>query len=224
MKILVVEDDPVLRPSIQSYLSENGHQVETAADFLTGFHKTIDSAYDCVLVDLTIPGGNGLSLVKSIKKYRPATGVIIISGKNSTDDKVNGLELGADDYLAKPFHLSELNARINSVGRRITPAGATGKIEVGVLQVNTDAQTVSVNNQRISLTPKEYDLLLFFIQNREGVLSKDTIAGRLLTDDVNLSYDFIYTHIKNLRKKLTEHGCSQYIQAVYGTGYRFSVQ
>jgi DNA-binding response OmpR family regulator len=222
VKILVVEDDPDLRHSIQAFLTQEGYTVETAADFLTGFNKSLDTNFDCALVDLTIPGGNGLSLVKSIKKYKPITGVIIISARNSTDDKVTGLELGADDYLAKPFHFAELHARIKSLARRLSFTLAK-EIEVGLIHINTDAQTVYVNKQRLSLTPKEYDLLLFFIRNKERVLSKEAIAGSLWNDDVNVSYDFIYTHIKNLRKKLSEAGCSQYIQAIYGTGYRFSI-
>lgn len=223
MKILIVEDDLDLRNSIQSFLSGEGYAVDSAGDFISGFNKSLDTHYDCILVDLTIPGGNGLSLVKSVKKYKPSTGVIIISGKHSIDDKVTGLEMGADDYLAKPFHLAELSARMKSLTRRIAQGGSA-KIEVGLIHINTDAQTVMVNNHKLSLTPKEYDLLLFFIHNKERVLSKESIAARIWRDEeTNVSYDFIYTHIKNLRKKLSEAGCSQYIQAVYGTGYRFSV-
>lgn len=224
MKILLVEDDPELRRNIRQYLSLEGHMVEAANDFPTAVSKTDGHVYECVLVDITIPGGSGLDLVKKIKKSQPTTGVIIISAKNSSDDKVSGLDLGADDYIAKPFHLSELNARVKSLSRRMNQSGSS-EVEAGVLRVNTDSRTVAVNDRQLSLTPKEYELLLYFIHNKNRVISKESIAERLWGDDISLngSYDFIYSHVKNLRKKLSEAGCSEYVQAVYGTGYRFSV-
>lgn len=222
MKILLVEDDPDLRHSIQSFLSHEGYAVTAAGDFITAFNKSIDDHFDCVLVDLTLPGGNGLSLVKSIRKYKPGTGVIIISAKNSVDDKITGLELGADDYLPKPFHLSELLARIKSLSRRIS-AITSRDLAVGSINVNTEAQTVTIKDRKVALTPKEYEILLYFIRNRERVISKEALAVSLWNEDAGASYDFIYTHIKNLKKKLAEAGCDEYIKAVYGTGYRFSV-
>lgn len=224
MKILLVEDDPELRRNIRQYLSLEGHMVEAASDFAGAIAKTDEHAYECVLVDITIPGGSGLDLVKKIKKDQPTTGVIIISAKNSPDDKVSGLDLGADDYIAKPFHLSELNARVKSLSRRMNQSGSA-EVEAGELRVNTDSRTVAVNDRVLSLTPKEYELLLYFIHNKNRVISKESIAERLWGDDISLngSYDFIYSHVKNLRKKLGEAGCSEYVQAIYGTGYRFSV-
>jgi DNA-binding response OmpR family regulator len=223
MKILLVEDDPELRRNIRQYLSMEGHLVEVAGDFSNGLDKTVDHNYDCLLVDITLPGGNGLDLVKEIKKSSPATGVIIISAKNSLDDKIAGLELGADDYIPKPFHLSELNARVKSLSRRMNQSGSN-EVEFGKLRINTDSREVIVEGKRVWLTPKEYELLLYFMHNRNRVLSKESIAERLWGDDIALtgSYDFIYSHVKNLRKKLNEAGCNEYVQAVYGTGYRFS--
>jgi DNA-binding response OmpR family regulator len=224
VKLLLVEDDPELRRNIRQYLSMEGHIVEAANDFDTAAVKTDGHDYECVLVDITLPGGSGLDLVRKIKKARPATGVIIISAKNSPDDKVTGLDLGADDYIAKPFHLSELNARVKSLSRRMNQYGSA-EVEAGQLRVNTDSRTVAVNDRKLSLTPKEYELLLYFIHNKNRVISKESIAERLWGDDISLngSYDFIYSHVKNLRKKLAEAGCSEYVQAIYGTGYRFSV-
>lgn len=223
MKILLIEDDSELRRNIRQYLSLEGHLVEAAQDFPAGLQKTKDYDYDCLLVDITLPGGSGIDLVRSIKKSHPETGVIIISAKNSVDDKIIGLELGADDYMAKPFHLSELNARIKSLSRRMVQAGST-EINHGKLSINTDARTVLVEGNTLSLTPKEYELLLYFVHNKNRVISKESIAERLWGDDISLngSYDFIYSHVKNLRKKLDAVGCSEYIQAVYGTGYKFT--
>lgn len=225
MKILLVEDDAELRRSIRQYLSMEGHLVEAAGDYPSAIAKSKEHEYDCLLVDITLPGGNGLDIVRHVKLQRPGTGVIIISAKNSLDDKVEGLELGADDYLAKPFHLSELNARVKSLARRMNQAGSN-EVLFENIRVNPDAQSLLVNGKPVILTPKEYELLLYFIHNNNRVLSRESIAERLWGDDISLagSYDFIYSHIKNLRRKLTEAGCGDYLRAVYGTGYRFSAQ
>ncbi len=223
MKILLVEDDPELRRNIRQYLSLEGHLVEAASDYQTAITKTNDHDYDCLLVDITLPGGTGLDVVSYVKKNKPETGVIIISAKNSLDDKIAGLELGADDYIAKPFHLSELNARVKSLSRRMNQAGSS-EVEFGKLRINTESRTVQVSGRMLQLTPKEFELLLYFIHNKNRVISKESIAERLWGDDISLtgSYDFIYSHVKNLRKKLAEAGCDEYVQAVYGTGYRFT--
>lgn len=222
MKILLVEDDAELRRNIRQYLSMEGHLVEAASDYPSALDKSDEFSYECVLVDITLPGGSGLEIVRHIKKKSPETGIIIISAKNATDDKVAGLELGADDYLAKPFHLSELNARVKSLSRRMTQAGSN-EIKCGKLTIHTESRTVLASSQSIALTPKEYELLLYFVHNKNRVISKESIAERLWGDDISLngSYDFIYSHVKNLRKKLDNAGCTDYIQAVYGTGYRF---
>lgn len=223
MKILLIEDDPELRRNIRQYLSMEGHLVEAAQDFPSAIAKISGHDYECLLVDITLPGGSGLDLIRDIKKSHPSTGIIIISAKDSTDDKIIGLELGADDYIAKPFHLSELNARVKSLSRRLNQSGSS-EVQAGQLTINTDSHKVSVNGKAITLTPKEYELLLYFIHNKSRLITKESIAERLWGDDISLtgSYDFIYSHVKNLRKKLTEAGCPDYIQAVYGTGYRFS--
>jgi DNA-binding response OmpR family regulator len=160
--------------------------------------------------------------VKQLKNSKSKAGIIIISAKNSLDDKVDGLESGADDYLTKPFHLSELNARIKSVIRRRNFDGDK-EIVFEEISINPDAQTVKVKNVAIALTKKEFDLLAFFISNKNRVVTKESIAEHLWGDDIDMSdsYDFIYSHIKNLRKKLIEAGANDYIITLYGAGYKF---
>jgi DNA-binding response OmpR family regulator len=222
MKILLIEDEPELRKSIKHFLLQEGYVVESASDFSKASDKAEIYDYDCVLVDITLPDGNGLDIVKQLKKAKSKAGIIIISAKNSLDDKIAGLELGADDYLTKPFHLSELNARIKSVIRRMSFEGDK-EIIFEEIKINPDAQTVLVKKKDISLTKKEFDLLVFFISNKNRVITKESIAEHLWGDDMDMadSYDFIYSHIKNLRKKLIEAGCEDYIHTVYGAGYKF---
>jgi DNA-binding response OmpR family regulator len=222
MKILLIEDEPELRKSIKLFLHQEGYVVEAAPDFYKASDKTILYDYDCVLVDITLPGGSGLDIVKQLKNSKSKAGIIIISAKNSLDDKVDGLESGADDYLTKPFHLSELNARIKSVIRRRNFSGDK-EIIFEEISINPDAQVVKVNNNTITLTKKEFDLLAFFISNKNRVVTKESIAEHLWGDDMDMSdsYDFIYSHIKNLRKKLVEAGANDYIITLYGAGYKF---
>ena len=222
MKILLIEDEPELRRSIKQFLHQEGYLVESASDFMKAADKAGAYDYDCVLIDITIPGGTGLDIVKQLKRSRSKAGIIIISAKNSLDDKITGLELGADDYLAKPFHLAELNARIKSVIRRRSFEGSQ-EIVFEEIKINPDAQTVLVKGKNIALTKKEFDLLVFFISNKNRVITKESIAEHLWGDDMDMadSYDFIYSHIKNLRKKLIEAGSEDYIHSVYGAGYKF---
>jgi DNA-binding response OmpR family regulator len=222
MKILLIEDEPELRKSIKLFLHQEGYVVEAAPDFHKASGKTMLYDYDCVLVDITLPGGSGLDIVKQLKNSKSKAGIIIISAKNSLDDKVDGLESGADDYLTKPFHLSELNARIKSVIRRRNFDGDK-EIVFEEISINPDAQTVKVKNVAIALTKKEFDLLAFFISNKNRVVTKESIAEHLWGDDIDMSdsYDFIYSHIKNLRKKLIEAGANDYIITLYGAGYKF---
>ncbi|MBI3510022.1 MAG: response regulator transcription factor [Bacteroidetes bacterium] len=223
MKVLLVEDEPELRRSIKQFLHQEGYLVESASDFAKAADKAGVYDYDCVLVDITLPGGNGLDIVKQLKNSKSKAGIIIISAKNSLDDKVAGLELGADDYLTKPFHLSELNARIKSVIRRMSFEG-NKEIIFEEIAVDPEAQSVKVKGKSIVLTKKEFDLLVFFISNKNRVITKESIAEHLWGDDMDMadSYDFIYSHIKNLRKKLIGEGSGDYIRTVYGAGYKFS--
>lgn len=225
MKILLIEDEKELRQSISTYLSHEGYVCEVAKDFSEGQEKINTYAYDCFIVDLMMPGGNGLDLVKEIKSKNIKGGIIIISAKDTLDDRIKGLDLGSDDYLTKPFHLSELNARLKSIIRRRQFDGNTDIIfnEIRLIPENHE---VFVNEIRVTLTGKEFDLLLFFISNKGRVLPKDSIAEHIWGDhmDQSNSFDFIYTHIKNMRRKLVDAGCKDYLITVYGIGYKFQTE
>ena len=223
MKILIIEDEQGLRESIQKYLEHQGYVCETAGDFKAGIEKVNQFNYDCVVVDIGLPYGSGLNIVKQLKEIESKSGIIIISAKNSLEDKLKGLEFGSDDYLTKPFHLSELNARINAIIRRRN-FGGNKIIQFNEISLNPDAQHVTINAKAVVLTDKEYQLLEYFIANQRRVLTKAAIAGHIWGDEYEQvsNYDFIYTHIKNLRKKLVEAGSEDYIKTVHGTGYRFT--
>jgi len=225
MKILLIEDEKGLADSISTYLKQEGYICEVVFDYTTASEKIDLYKYDCVLVDINLPGGSGLDIVKSLKKIKDQTGIIIISARNSVDDKIEGLDLGADDYLTKPFNLAELNSRIKSILRRRKFEGSND-ITFNEISIKTEESAALVNDTIISLTKKEYDLLLFFISNKDRVLTKESIAEHLWGDNMDMadSYDFIYTHIKNLRKKLVEKGCKDYMKTVYGMGYKFTDQ
>ena len=222
MKLLLVEDEPSLADNLRTYLSNEGNICELATNFneatdkLSGFH------YDIVVLDLMLPDGNGLDILKIIKRDYPDSGVLIISAKNALDDKISGLELGADDYLTKPFHLPELNARIKALYRRRKFQGKT-EVVFNEIKMNTDTLEAWVNNDPLDLTVKEHELLLFFIANRNRVLTKQSIAEHLWGDNVDFldSFDFVYQHIKNLRKKISRMEGKDYIKTIYGMGYKF---
>lgn len=223
MKILIVEDEIDLSNSITSYLRGEKFNCEAVLNYTSAIEKINLYSYDLIVVDITLPDGNGLELIRELKSNRSNAGIIIISAKNALDDKISGLEIGADDYLTKPFHLSELNARIKSIIRRRDFEG-NNEIILDELKINPELLTVHVNDQPLNLTRKEYDLLTFFLANKNRVLSKESIAEHLWGDDIELvdSYDFLYSHIKNLRKKIIEKGGRDYIQSVYGIGYKFA--
>ena len=222
MKILLIEDEPELRKSIRHYLELEGNVVEIAADFSKAEDKTAAYDYDCVLVDITLPDGNGLNIISQLKQNKSKAGIIIISAKNSLDDKVSGLDIGADDYLPKPFHLSELNARIKALVRRKNFDG-NKEIVVKEIVILPEERRVVVNNEEVVLTTKEYELLLYFTANKNRVVTKSAVAEHLWGDNADRldNFNFIYTHVKNLRKKLLEKGCEDYIKTIYGIGYNF---
>ena len=223
MKVLIIEDELALQQSIQKYLEHQGFVCEVAGDFVTGMEKVGNFNYDCVVVDIGLPYGNGLDIVKELKEIQAKAGIIIISAKNALEDKLKGLELGSDDYLTKPFHLSELNARINAIIRRRN-FGGSKVVQFHEIKLDAEALRVTVHDKTIDLTDKEYQLLEYFIANQRRVLTKAAIASHIWGDEYDQvsNYDFIYTHIKNLRKKLIDAGCDDYIKTVYGTGYRFT--
>lgn len=222
MKLLVVEDEQALLNSIITYFKSEGNIVEGVQHYQDGIEKVNLYEYDCILLDLNLPDGNGFNLIPEIKKNHKDAGIIIISAREAVDDRIKGLETGADDYIVKPFHLSELNARINSVIRRLKFKGED-MIEFNEIRIDTNERKVIIHNQVIELTKKEYDILLFFITNKNRVLTKESIGEHLWGDfmDSSPSFDFVYTHIKNLRKKMIDNNCGDYIKNVYGVGYKF---
>lgn len=221
MKILVIEDEDSLRDGIVSYLKEEGNLCETASTYWYAMEKISLYNYDCILLDLTLPGGEGLKILEELKKMNRQEGVLIISARHSLDDKLSGLEMGADDYLVKPFHLSELKARIMAVVRRKNFSGSN-LMSFNEVAIDLLAMEVKVGENVINFTKKEYDLLIYFIANQGKVIPKNAIAEHLWGDEIDLAddFDFIYTHIKNLRKKLVEAGAKDYIKSMYGVGYK----
>ncbi|MBP1164482.1 DNA-binding response OmpR family regulator [Chryseobacterium sp. PvR013] len=222
MKILVIEDEAALSKSIITYLGQENYLCEVAPNINTAVEKIYSYDYDCILLDISLPDGNGLSVLKILKEDHKTDGVIIISAKDSIDDKIAGLQLGADDYIPKPFHLSELSARIAAVIRRRRFNG-DNILVFHEITIDTLAKTVTANNQKVDLTKTEYELLLYFTINKNRVLSKTAIAEHLSGEntDVYDNYDFIYAHIKNMKKKLTAVGCNDYLKSIYGMGYKF---
>lgn len=222
MKILIVEDETSLAAAILSYLKMSGHVCELAANYQAAEDKINLYQYDCALIDINLPDGSGLDIVEKLKKNNTPTGIIIISARDTINDRIKGLDLGADDYLIKPFDLAELNARIKSLFRRITFSG-NNVIQAGELTIYPDEFKVLCKDELFDLTKKEYNLLMFLIANINRVLAKETIAEHIWGDNIDMadSYDFVYAHIKNLRKKLQEKGLQDYIQTVYGVGYKF---
>lgn len=222
VKILIIEDEKELAQSIAEYLSAENYLCEFAATFVEAMEKTAVYNYDCILLDIMLPDGNGLKILEELKKSNKEDGVIVISAKNALDDKILGLQIGADDYLSKPFHLSELTARIFSVIRR-KQFRNSNIVKQNELQVDLLAKTVVVNDEPVSLTKKEFDLLVYFIGNKNRVISKSTLAEHLSGDFADMldSHDFVYAHVKNLKKKLHEAGCDHYLKTVYGTGYKW---
>ena len=221
MKILIIEDDPSLREIIRTTLEKERYIVEEASDFRTAEEKVADYSYDCILLDIMLPGGSGLYLLQTWKKQNKKENIIIISAKDSLEDKVLGLDLGADDYLPKPFHLVELIARVKSVIRRNQRDGAQ-YIEYGNIRIDPDNYHVYIENQQIEFNRKEYDILYYFIQRPERVVNKMTLAESVWGDHIDQvdNFDFIYAQIKNIRKKLTDAGATAEIKAVYGFGYK----
>jgi DNA-binding response OmpR family regulator len=222
MKILIIEDETELAQGMAKYLTNEQYLCEYAGDYPSAMEKIYAYEYDCILLDLMLPGGNGLSILSELKKLNKQEGVIIISAKNSIDDKIKGLKLGADDYLSKPFHQAELAARIESLIRR-RQFDSNNIITQNELSIDFHAKAVTVNDIPVSLTKKEYDLLLFFMGNKNRVLSKSALAEHLSGDFADMfdNHDFVYAHVKNLKRKLKESGGGDYIKTIYGTGYKW---
>ncbi len=222
MKLLIVEDELELLNSTCVYLQKEDFVCEPASNFFEAEDKLLSYNYDVVILDINLPDGNGLNLLKYVKEKSPETGVLIVSAKDSLDDKLKGLDLGADDYITKPFHLAELNSRVNSLLRRRKFEG-NNNIIFEEIEIDPVAKIALVNAKPLDLTKKEYFLLLYFITNKNRVLTKEAIAEHLWGDNIDMvdNFDFIYTHMRNLRKKLKKSGANDYLQTIYGLGYKF---
>jgi len=225
MKILIVEDEEELSKNIATYLKQENYICDLAYDYKSALNKIYEFDYDCILLDITLPDGNGLNILKDLKNNEKADGVIIISAKDALDDKLEGLKVGADDYISKPFHLSELSARISAVIRRRQFNGKN-VIVINEITINTDSRIVSINGKKLDITKMQYDLLLYFIVNKNRVLSKTAIIEHLSGDHAEYldNYDVVYAHIKNLKKKIAEAGGNDYIKSIYGMGYKFEIE
>lgn len=220
MKILIVEDDRELLKSLLFYFNDLGYTCEKARSLLDATEKIDQFSYDCIILDITLGDGSGLELLKTVKQEKMDVGIIILSASSNLDYKIHGLDLGADDYMTKPFHLSELHARIKSIVRRRRQEGRS-LIEYNEITIDTDSKEVRVNNEIVHLTKKEYDLLLYFVYNKNKAVTKSSISEHLWGDFMDQSdlFDAVYSHVKNLKRKLKDLGCKDYIKSLYGVGY-----
>lgn len=225
MKILIVEDEKTLCRITKEELEKEGYSVETAESLKEARNKMISSLYDCVLLDIMLPDGSGLDLLGQIKQDAHETGVIILSAKDSIEDKVNGLDLGADDYLPKPYHLAELSARIKSVIRRKNRNAGLGT-GYGNLHLETSEKLAFVMEKPLPLSKKEYEILEFFVNRADRLIDKNTLAEFVWGDNFDYmdNYDFIYAQIKNLRKKLNEGSANVELKSIYGLGYKLTMK
>lgn len=224
MKILIIEDEEDLLDSMSAYLSAEGYRCEHARDFTSALHKIHDYRYACILLDLMLPGGDGIEILRRLRELGQADGVIIISARNSIDDKIEGLKIGADDYLTKPFHLSELSARVYAIIRRKN-FDNNNIVNHYEIQIDLMAKRVTVHGEEVNFTRREFDLLMYFVSNAGRLIPKSAIAEHLSGDmaDMLNSHDFIYSHVKNMKRKLQEMGAENYLTTVYGSGYRWEI-
>jgi DNA-binding response OmpR family regulator len=221
MKILVIEDEPEMLDNIVRSLREEKYMVETATDYPTAREKLELFQYDCILLDIGLPGGSGIALLREHKEQQGSGAIIIVSAKDSLDDKITGLNLGADDYLPKPFHLAELHARVKALLRRKLKDG-NDRLSYNNITIDTEERTVHIGKVEIALTRKEYDILVYLVLNKGRLVHKAALAEHVWGDGIDAagSYDFIYSQIKHLRKKLNDGGANAEIQSIYGVGYK----
>ncbi|MGM9853087.1 MAG: response regulator transcription factor [Muribaculaceae bacterium] len=224
MKLLIIEDEEALGAAVAEFLGREDYLCEHARTCREALYKVAAYEYDCILLDLMLPDGSGLDILRQVRKLAPQTGVIIVSAKDSLDDKIEGLKIGADDYLPKPFHLPELSMRIFALLRRKKFTG-DNMLRTGPLLIDLPQRKVTVEARDIALTRSEYDLLLFLIQNRRRVVSKSAIAEHLSGEMADMldDYGFVYAHVKDLKAKLGEVGMTDCIKNIYGTGYKWNI-
>jgi DNA-binding response OmpR family regulator len=223
MKLLIVEGEQVAQDSIMRYMKREGHLCECAAHFQEAYKKVVNYEYDCIILNPDLSGADGMKLIRILKEQRSEAGIIVVSARDSADQRVAGLNEGADDFLSRPFNLPELNARVKAVVRR--KSGQSGVLmDFGALKIRLDERTVEAGGDLLPLTRKEFDILAFLARNKNRVVTKDAIAEHLWGDYMEdpQSYNFIHAHVKNLRKKLSAPGCADYLKTVYGIGYKFT--
>jgi len=224
MKLLIIEDENSLRRSIAAYFDQEGFLCEQAGSYGEGVQKAEGFQYDCIILDINLPGGSGLQLLDYLRKDKKTEGIIIISARDAVEDRITGLDLGADDYLTKPFHLSELFARVKALIRRKYAAG-NNILEFEKLKLDLSLKTLTYNSEQVSLTKNEFEVLLFLLTNKNRVVSRQAIAEHIYGEQTDnlASFDFVYSHIKNIKRKLKEKGAGELLQAVYGLGYKISI-
>lgn len=221
MKLLIVEDNEELLAVIEEALTAENFRCELAANYADAHERLFIYDYNCIIIDINLPDGSGLDLIRECKTEKPQTGMIVISARNSLDNKIEGLDLGADDYLTKPFDMAELIARVKSIIRRRSFDGNKTVVFEGLI-LDVENRTVLANNKEVKLTKIEYNILLFFLSNQKRVLTKESIAEHVWGDNMDLadSFDFIYSHIKNLKKKISATGYKIPLNTIYGIGYK----
>lgn len=219
LRLLIVEDEPTVNREILENFSALGYSCDSATDYPSSILKIESQNYDCLILDIMLPGGTGWQLLEHLKEIRKNEGVIVLSARNALEDRIKGLQLGADDYLSKPFHMAELSARVAAIIRRRNQDGYA-TIEANELSINTEEHLVTVNGSPLELTPKEFQLLLLLVVNKNRVLSKAAITDHLWGEDLPEHEELVYTHIKNIRKKIVAAGGKDMIRSVYATGYK----
>lgn len=224
-KLLIVEEEPALRNHLLQHLKREGYVCEWAASYGEAWRKTVHHEYDGIVLDVTLSGGDGLQLVELLRREHPGVGIILLSTRDALEDRISGLDRGADDYLVKPVHPAELHARLKALLRRQT-GGGSRQLRFEALLIDLEERSVLAGGRLLNLTKKEFDILVYLARNRNRVVAKDRLAEHLWGDHMEEapSFDFIYAHIKNLRKKLTDTGCANYLKTVYGIGYKFCVE
>lgn len=225
MKLLIIEDEIDLNNLVSDYFKRSGEIVISAFNKFEAEDSLFNHQFDVIILDITLPDGNGLDLIKPIRETQENCGILIVSAKNSLDDKINGLDYGADDYITKPFHLTEIHARVRAICRR-NSTNLDEKLIFNELEVNLKSNVFSVNKKVVELTKKEFQLICFFLENKNRVITKEGIVQHLWGDGIEFldNFDFIYTHIKNLRKKIVDAKGNDYLKTVYGLGYKFTDQ
>ncbi|MBK5721628.1 response regulator transcription factor [Dysgonomonas sp. Marseille-P4677] len=224
MKILIIEDEYEILKSIESFLQSEGYIVEKATDYISGIDKVHLYKYDCILLDISLPGGSGLKILEDMKSAGIVGNTIIISAKDSLEDKITGLNLGADDYLTKPFHLAELHARIKAVLRRKDLDG-NNRLSLGNMTIDFDEHIVYIGKDELKLNRKEFDILSFFATNVNRLITKEVLAEHVWGDNIDSAdnFDFVYAQMKNLRKKMKDNNADVTLENVYGVGYKMTV-